>query len=938
MEKKTQFESAPATEKILQAALRLIKFSANHTSNEILVETLNEAEVLTGSKIGFCHLLESDQNILSLQAWSTRTTGEMCRADSQGEHYPVDSAGVWVDCIHARKPVIHNDYASLKNKKGMPVGHAAVTRELVVPVFRNDLIVAILGVGNKDTDYSETDVKNISDLADLSWDIAERKRAEEALRESEERWQFAMEGAGDGLWDWNTKTKKVFFSRQWKKMLGYNEDEIGDSPAEWEKRVHPDDVDRVLKEVGRHLEGITPLYTTEHRVKCKDGTYKWILDRGKVITRDSSGKPLRVIGVYTDISEFKRLEEFLRSSEEKLWTIFQVLPVGVALLDHDGKIVQMNPALERILRMPGNDIKDEKYRSRKYLRGDGAPLPQEEFPSRQALNEGRVILDEVIGIVTEDGSTVWTSVSAAPLDTKDIGVLTVTLDITENKNSREILAKSEEKYRSLIELADDVILLTDTNGRHLFRNKAYYSSLGYSGEEELALDGHEYVHPDDLPNVRAASADLIRNGMAFSSYRVRHKNGQWIDRQAKTKVIYDSKHRPEAFMSIIRDITEQKRYEEMMTRNEKLESLGTIAGGIAHDFNNLLGGVFGYLELAENYAESPQVKELLSSAGRTISRARKLTSQLMTFSQGGDPDFRRASLFPFVEDTVRFALAGSSLRCNFHVDPNLWAASYDLNQMSQVIDNITLNARQAAEDSGKYEVTAENIKVNPGEIPELVPGNYVRLSFRDFGRGMNPEILSHIFDPFFTTKTLGSGLGLATSFSIIKRHNGTIRAESVPDRGTVFHLYLPAAGGSTSVEINLNHNTVYAIGSGKILIMDDESEIRNTLRQELILLGYTVETAAEGLEALKLYKGAEAKGSPFDAAILDLTISGGPGGLDVMREIRKNDAKIFLFSMSGYAEDIMISDAKIFGFTAGIPKPFNMEEISKLLSKYLVKS
>jgi len=253
-----------------------------------------------------------------LHAWSTSTVRDFCKADAKGLHYPVSEAGVWVDCIRERRPMVHNDYASLSHRKGLPEGHATVVRELVVPIMRGNRIVAILGVGNKPTDYTTSDVDTISRFADLTWDITERVQTENALQESEQRWQFALEGAGDGVWDWDAQTNKVFFSQQWKTMLGFAADEIGDTLDEWEKRVHPDDKQIVQAEIDRHFAAQTPNYISEHRVRCKDGSYKWILDRGKVIEWASDGKPIRVIGTHTDITERKQAEKQIRQQLMRL--------------------------------------------------------------------------------------------------------------------------------------------------------------------------------------------------------------------------------------------------------------------------------------------------------------------------------------------------------------------------------------------------------------------------------------------------------------------------------------------------------------------------------------------------------------------------------------------------------------------------------------------
>ena len=293
---------------VQSARLRLMEFANSHTLKELLVATLDEAGVLTDSPIGFYHFMEADQQNLSLQAWSTRTTQEYCHAAGEGSHYNVNEAGVWVECVRLRRAVIHNDYAALTNKRGLPPGHAEVLREMVVPVFRNDLIVAILGVGNKATVYDAADLETVTQLADLAWDFAESKRANEALRESEERWKFALEGSGEGVWDWNVPLNEVNFSHHWKQMLGYADDQVGNHFDDWKTLIHPDDRAGTLATIQAYFQGSMLEYLVEYRMLCRDGGWKWILARGMIVRRAPDGAPLRMIGTHSDITERKEAE------------------------------------------------------------------------------------------------------------------------------------------------------------------------------------------------------------------------------------------------------------------------------------------------------------------------------------------------------------------------------------------------------------------------------------------------------------------------------------------------------------------------------------------------------------------------------------------------------------------------------------------------------
>src|SRR3989339_582772 len=315
-------------EMALNARIALSEYAQTHSLSALLQETLDITEELTNSQIGFAHFVDDDQQNLTLQAWSTKTMTKFCKAEGRGQHYSIAAAGVWVDCIKERRPVVHNDYATLTNKKGLPSGHAPIIRELVVPILRNEKIVAVFGVGNKACNYTGEDIKATKYMADTAWAIIEQKMAEERLQESEERWKFALDGSGDGVWDWNAVTNKVYFSPQWKKMLGYDDTDIGNDLSEWDTRVHPEDRSSVFADLKLHLDGKTPFYLNEHRMRCKDGTYKWILDRGKVVNKNSAGAVVRVIGTHTDISARKKFEEEQRKTQEQLFHSSKLASIG----------------------------------------------------------------------------------------------------------------------------------------------------------------------------------------------------------------------------------------------------------------------------------------------------------------------------------------------------------------------------------------------------------------------------------------------------------------------------------------------------------------------------------------------------------------------------------------------------------------------------------
>jgi len=302
---------------LIKARLELFEFAASHHVGAVLQRTLDQVGMMTGSPIGFYHFVESDQKTLSLQAWSTRTLNEFCKTDGYGMHYPIAQAGVWVDCVHTQKPVIHNDYASLPHRKGMPEGHAPVFRELVVPILRSGKIVSILGVGNKATDYTEEDVALVTFFADVAWEVAERKRAEAALVKSEARYAVTIDAVNDGLWDWDVPSGRAFFSPLYYAMLGYDDGEFVASYATWRGLVHPEDLDRAEKDLNKCIESGGSL-AIDLRMKMKSGRFRWVSIRGKAVEQGTNGKVLRMVGTLSDITDRKQVERYQSLSSEVL--------------------------------------------------------------------------------------------------------------------------------------------------------------------------------------------------------------------------------------------------------------------------------------------------------------------------------------------------------------------------------------------------------------------------------------------------------------------------------------------------------------------------------------------------------------------------------------------------------------------------------------------
>jgi len=385
---------------------------------------------------------------------------------------------------------------------------------------------------------------------------------------------------------------------------------------------------------------------------------------------------------------------------------------------------------------------------------------------------------------------------------------------------------------------------------------------------------------------------------------------------------------------IFSDISEQKRMQDERIRNERLESLGVLAGGIAHDFNNFLTGILGNVTLARMQMDaSHKAHKLLGEAEKATHRAAELASQLLTFARGGAPIKKVISIQQLLRDSAALVLRGTNVKAVLEIPETLQNVEADEGQIAQAFHNIILNASQAMPEGGILTITASDAAFAECAASPPCSGDYLKVSFEDVGCGISPENLERIFDPYFTTKPDGTGLGLASAYSIITRHGGQINVLSTVGKGTTFELYLPASRKNIHDSAGTDNTTApdKRIRKGRILIMDDDEAITSLLVDIFEDMGYSVETCSHGAEAIAIYRDALERGIPHDAVIMDLTIPGGMGGKEAATHLLQLDSNACLIASSGYSNDPVMSDYRSYGFRAAIAKPYAATEISRLL-------
>ena len=640
--------------------------------------------------------------------------------------------------------------------------------------------------------------------------------------------------------------------------------------------------------------------------------------------RDREGRFAGIVQSIRDITDRVAAFEQIRRAKEEWERTFDAVPDLIALIDRDHRILRVNRAMaERLGIHPKEAV---GLRCFEVMHGTSAPPPA--CPHARLLrdscgHEAEVEVEVFGGVFL---------VSTSPLRDEDgrmYGSVHVARDITAEKEARAELARQKERLRVTLESLGEGVIATDPEGRVTLMNTMAGRLTGWPPEQALGRTLEEVLPLAPLPDDETTWQHEPGSGTA----RLAGRDG--VERVVVTTLteIPGEGDEPAGRVIVFRDVTEERRRETERARTQHLESLGVLAGGIAHDFNNLLMALAANLEAARRRtpAADPAFQRL-SQAEAACFRATELTRQLLTFARGGEPVRRRFHVGPLLEEWGEFALRGANVAVKVDVEPDLRAVDGDPGQIEQVVTNLVINARQAMPQGGTVELRASNLTI-PAPQGDLGPGDYVCLEVSDEGIGIPAEHLSRIFDPYFTTKQAGSGLGLAMVHSIVKRHGGSIRVESRPGRGTTFRIYLPAVSG---VEQDAPPEAgAPPGGGGRVLVMDDEDMIRDVVQELLEDIGYRVEGAADGAEAVERYREAMGRGEPFDVVILDLTVPAGMGGREALERLKEIDPHVKAVASSGYASDPVLADPLRYGFLAAVPKPYRINELARVLQELI---
>ena len=685
----------------------------------------------------------------------------------------------------------------------------------------------------------------------LSLDITERKKAEMALQQNEERFRRIFQAGPLGITLANLDYKYTMVNARYCEMSGYSEKEILDMI--FDDVSFPEGIDMTLSYLDRLKKGESAYYVAEKRYKKKNGELFW---GSLVVTvlRDNDGKPQGFLSMVQDITSRKQDED---------------------------RIEHLNLVL-RSIRNISQLITREKNRD-KLIQGICNNLVM-----------GRSFHSAWIVLMDETRQPVGWAATNVTLGMEGI-----------------INAFRDAKYPHCVRkaLTQKKVIVTKNPAEHC-------QGCALMGNNEDI--GSMTVKLETGGKLCGILCGSLRNSVLISEDEI------------------------SLFSEVAADITFALRDIDLSSSNEllqqeqlrasKLESIGTLAGGIAHDFNNLLTGIMGNIGLAKTLLpDGSPIFDVLDEAEKAANRSRNLTQQLLTFARGGKPIKKVVNITGNIKDSATFALRGSKAKLELSLPEDLWLVEADEGQISQVIHNLVINADEAMPKGGTITINALNHHQKRWDTLLVAAGNYVRIDVRDNGIGIAPEHLQKIFEPYYTTKHQGSGLGLTTAYSIIKNHGGYLLAESILNQGSVFHVYLPASKKTAKGEQIMAVKRSTQAG-GKVLVMDDDEIIRKMLVSMLKLAGYEVDSAADGAEAVEIYRQAMSNNNPFSAVIMDLTVPGGMGGKEAVIKLLEIDPGASVIVSSGYATDPIMSDYKKYGFSAVIAKPYSINQLQETLA------
>jgi len=770
----------------------------------------------------------------------------------------------------------------------------------------------------------------------IARDITDRKQSERALRASEQRLAEIVQRAPAFMCVLRGP-EHVFelVNEKYLQLVG-RRDIIGkrllQALPEVAGTVYPQILDRVLQTGEPFADSNAHVMLNRGPDGSPEDTF---LDLVYLPLHEPDGAVSGIFAYGVDITERKRAEEALRYERDFNKSVTENAGESIFVTDEEGRVTFLNREAERVFGFTSQELTGRiLHDAIHHHHPDGRPYSSSECTSRGISSGSEAMRRYEDVFFRKDGSAVNVSCSGAQLELagKRIGSVFIARDVTELTRAEQALRHSEKRFRALIEKSTDVIFILSADGRITFWSPSATEVLGWTAEEAVGRSWYDFVHPDDHPILANAMATVLPRPRASAriTMRSRHKNGSWHLVESEGRNLLADP----AVLGIVvngRDVTEQRRMEEQFYQAQKMESVGRLAGGVAHDFNNLVTVILAGVEalkhdLRQGLAPEPEIVEEVGAAGE---RARDLTRQLLAFArrQVIDPVPLDLNVLMRSSEKLLRRVLGEDVELSTKLQPALWPVRCDPGQVEQVVLNLAVNARDAMPRGGKLSIETTNVDVDEAltaSRPWMRKGSYARLSIRDSGQGMSPEVLAHVFEPFFTTKPVGkgTGLGLATVYGIVKQSEGYILVESTPGEGTTFDLFFPrildfpvAAVPPAPVRPTQGTETV--------LVVEDDPQVREVVIRSLRAGGYRVLAAGGAQEALEL--GANGHG-PLHLLLTDIVMPG-LDGRAVADRLRPRHPGLRVLYVSGYTRDAIVQRAVLDAGIDFLPKPFTQSTL-----------